>query len=184
MEDQSQGWRSRHRRGDATAGNALDCDLCAAKGCQARRTDHGLTLQARSLAQRNGGYPPTCGSGVADLAAAARPSGLPPERARHAAAAESNSSPRFHRVARRLVPVSVTHPRAMTSRRRQAMRAMGPGTLAWRRRALETVKKVVTASDNVRCRHDDLRLFLHVRALMAWAGEGAGGRQHMFTNST
>jgi hypothetical protein len=54
--------------------------------------------------------PPTCGSGATDLAAAARPSGLPPERARHAAAPESDSSPTaFSRLVLVVLPVSVTH---------------------------------------------------------------------------
>jgi len=61
--------------------------------------------------------PLTCGCGPADLAAAARPSGLPPERARH------GRRPGIGQLAHRspavvlaMVPVSVTHSRSMSSR--------------------------------------------------------------------
>jgi hypothetical protein len=49
--------------------------------------------QARGIGAALRRGPPTCGSGPSDLAAAARPAGLPPEGARLAAAPESDSSP-------------------------------------------------------------------------------------------
>jgi hypothetical protein len=63
-----------------------------------------------------------------------------------AAAPESDSSPTSSpALVLAVVPVSVTHPRSMSSR---PLPASGPPArrLACRRRALETVKKVVTAS--------------------------------------
>ena len=88
--------------------------------------------------------PPTCGSGPADLAAAARPSGLPPERARHGRRPGVGQWPTASPlVVLVVVPVSVTHSRSMTSRLLLCVRATAR-TVACRRRALETVEKVVT----------------------------------------
>jgi hypothetical protein len=50
---------------------------------RARRTGHVRSLQVRLSTRRNGGTGRPAGTGQSDLAAAARPLGLPPERARH-----------------------------------------------------------------------------------------------------
>ena len=82
VEDHSQGWRLRHRAATATGGSALYCDL-------ERREDERHGGRARPLlagavsrpALRR--EPAACGSGADRPAVASRPSGLPPERARH-----------------------------------------------------------------------------------------------------
>ena len=58
---------------------------------------------------------------------------------------ESDSSPAVPRLVLAVVPVLVTHPRAMTSRPCLRSGPRTPGRLACRRHALETVEKIVTA---------------------------------------
>jgi hypothetical protein len=135
-----------HRFSDATVGSALDCDLerreDARHGGRARpglcRRCHPASVTAGTACLRKARRP--------DLAAVARPSGLPPERARHGRRPEVGQKPLpFPAHGLVVVPVSVTHSRSMTSR---PLPATGPGPGARRAGGAPLkpfVEKVVTA---------------------------------------
>jgi hypothetical protein len=130
VKDHTQGRRGLCVVADATGGSALECDLCAARGCPARRTGHARILQPRSSGQRNGGYRRPAGAGQPTWRRRARPSGLPPERARHGRRPESDSGPPLPPpLVLAVVPVSLTHSRSMTSR---PCVAYGPRPGRWR----------------------------------------------------
>ena len=140
VEDQSQGWRLRHRRRRRALGRALECDLYAARECPARGGRPGRSTRSRSSGGRCGGT--AClWLRRADLVAAPRPDSFRPGGRGRPPAPESASCPRSRLVlvwsSRRVAQ----YPDVLTFPRRSRP---GPGGPARRRRAFKAVEKVVT----------------------------------------
>ncbi len=103
----------------------------------------GPVLQARGIGAALRRGLPTCGSGAARPGGGGAPVGLPPEGARHGRRPGVGQQPHQLPALVIAVPVSVTHPRSMTSRSLLAS-GLQARRVACLRRALETVEKVVT----------------------------------------
>jgi len=87
----TQGWREAPSETRPTG--APLTGIVLSKSMPGTEDGSGPVLQARPLALLNGRVPRTCGCGPAGPAVAARPSGLPPERARHGRRLESALCP-------------------------------------------------------------------------------------------